>query len=147
MVTPSDEGLAAWEAFLGAHAAVTRMLERELLEERGLSLPFYEVLLRLRHAPDRRMRMQQLADEVYFSRSGLTRLVARMEEEGLVERVPCDTDRRGVEAVLTEEGLARLREAAPVHLRGIQEHFASHLSPSAARTLARALGRVADSLP
>lgn len=144
METPNDEGLASWEAFLAAHAAVTRILERELQDERGLSLPFYEVLLRLRHAPGRRMRMQRLAEEVFFSKSGLTRLVARMEEEGLVTREPCPTDRRGVEAVLTEEGLTRLRNAAPVHLRGIEEHFASRLSPSEARTLTRALGRITE---
>lgn len=139
---PSEEGLAAWEAFLGAHAAVVKVLERELQEERGLPLPFYEVLLRLRRAPGRRMRMQELAEEVFFSRSGLTRLVDRMETEGLVERAACPSDRRGVEAVLTEKGLVTLREAAPVHLRGIEEHFAGHLTADEATLLHRALARI-----
>jgi DNA-binding MarR family transcriptional regulator len=139
---PDEEGLAAWEAFLSAHAAVVKVLERELQEELDLSLAFYEVLLRLRRAPKRRMRMQELAEEVFFSRSGLTRLVDRMEAEGLVERRPCPTDRRGVEAVLTEKGLVALREAAPVHLRGIESHFTRHLTADEAVLLRRALTRI-----
>lgn len=142
MTTLADDRIEAWHLFLQAGSRVLEALEDELRDERGLSLSFYEVLLRLYHAPDGRMRMQQLAGEVLLSKSGLTRLVDRMVEEGLVERASCPTDRRGVEAIITDAGRARLREAAPVHLRGIREHFTGHLTESESRALTRALGKV-----
>ena len=137
-----DRRIGAWHQFLQASTQVLEALETELQAERGLSLSFYEVLLRLHHAPEGRMRMQELAGGVLLSKSGLTRLVDRMQQEGLVERRSCPTDRRGVEAVITERGRARLREAAPVHLRGIREHFTDHLTDEESDVLARALGRV-----
>ena len=139
---PDDSRLAAWRSLLEAHAALTELLERELVGERGLPLSRYEVLLRLVEAPGGRLRMQELASSVLLSKSGLSRLVDRMEVAGLVRRERCPSDRRGAFAVLTDQGRSALRRAAPVHLRGIHEHFARHLDDEEARTLAAALGRV-----
>src|SRR5687767_11095724 len=98
-----------------------RQLEAELLAEHQLPLAWYDVLVQLAHAPGRRLRMAELAERVLLSRSGLTRLVDRLVREGLVVRDSCSSDGRGVNAVLTEHGLTRLRAAAPTHLRGIGE--------------------------
>jgi DNA-binding MarR family transcriptional regulator len=134
--------LTAWRTFLRAHAQVTRKLEAELVAEHGLPLPSYDVLLQLAEAPDRALRMTELADRVLLSRSGLTRLVDRLEREGLVRRQGCPTDARGTLAVLTSTGLDRLREAAPTHLRGIGEHVTSRLSTDEVATLTALLGRL-----
>ncbi|MCZ7524987.1 MAG: MarR family transcriptional regulator [Acidimicrobiia bacterium] len=143
---PDEERLAAWEALLESHALLVEILGRELQGETGLSLHDYDVLLTLYRAPDRRLRMTELAQAVVLSKSGLTRLVDRLEAGGLVRRAACPTDRRSVFASLTPRGRATLRRAAPVHLRGIEEHFGRHLPPGEARTLARSLGRVSAAL-
>jgi DNA-binding MarR family transcriptional regulator len=139
---PDAARLAAWRALLEAHAAVTDLLERELEQERGLPLSKFEVLLKLAEAPGGRMRMLELAQSVLLSKSGLSRLVDRMEEAELVRRERCPSDRRGAYAVLTDQGRAQLRRAAPVHLRGIQEHFARHLADDEVRVLTDALAKV-----
>lgn len=136
--------LAAWRAFLEAHAAVTGALENELSRERGLPLAWYDVLVQLAEAPRGRLRMGDLADAVLLSKSGLTRLCDRMEQAGFVQRQPCEDDGRGLLAVLTPAGRAALRRAAPVHLRGVREHFARHLSSDEASRLAASLGRIAE---
>lgn len=128
--------------FLRAHADVTRMLEEELEMQRGLPLTWYDVLAQLQAAPNGRLRMQELAESVLLSKSGLTRLFDRMERQGLVRREPCYDDRRGTLAVITPAGRGALRRAAPVHLRGIEEHFAAHLTDEEARTLQSALSKV-----
>jgi DNA-binding MarR family transcriptional regulator len=146
-VTAVDPGkLAAWRSFLQAHAVVTEALGRELEAERDLPLSFYEVLLHLHEAPHGRLRMAELAERILLSKSGLTRLVDRMEEAGLVERAECPTDRRGIEAAITPVGRQTLREAAPVHLRGIEEHFASRLSAQEAETIERSLRKIVAGL-
>jgi len=139
----SPEHLAAWRAFLEAHAAVLRPLERELEAECGLPLPWYDVLVQLNEAPDKRLRMQSLARAVLLSKSRITRLVDSMEAAGLIRRQPCPKDKRGMEVLLTVAGYERLRAASPVHLRGIAEHFSQHLTAEEAATLRRALARVA----
>jgi DNA-binding MarR family transcriptional regulator len=139
---PADRHLAAWRGLLEAHAAVVELLARELEAERGLPLAWYDVLLTLERAPEQRLRMQELAQSVLLSKSGLTRLIDRMEANGLVQREPCPSDRRGAFAVLTPQGRRAFRRAAPVHLRGIQEHFARHLDEEEAATLFAALARV-----
>ena len=139
---PDEAHLAAWRSLLEAHAAVTDLLERELEQERGLALSKFEVLLKLADAPGGRMRMLELAESVLLSKSGLSRLIDRMAEAGLVRRERCPSDRRGAFAVLTDEGERVLRGAAPVHLRGIRQHFARHLDGEEVRTLARLLGKV-----
>lgn len=124
---PNADELAAWRSFLRAHAHVTRALERELVAEQRLSLAAYDVLVQLAEAPGRMLRMTDLADAVLLSRSGVTRLVDRLEQTGLVCRQRTSVDGRGVVAVLTEDGLQRLREASVTHLDGIVRHFVARL--------------------
>lgn len=137
-----ENRLAAWRMFLTAHGAVVRALEQELADETGLPLGWYEVLLHLRRAPDRRLRMHELADRILLTPSGLTRVVDRMADAGLVRREQCASDRRVYYATLTERGRKRLRATTPVHLRGIDEHFACHLTDREAEVLQKALGKV-----
>jgi len=134
--------MTAWHTFLVAHARVIERLEAELQRELGLSLSWYDVLVQLHEAPGDRLRMTDLAGAVLLSKSGLTRLVDRMNADGLVERCPDPGDRRGTLVQLTPAGLERLRAAAPIHLRGVQQHFGEHLSAVEARGLAAALSKV-----
>lgn len=119
--------LAAWRAFLRAHAHLTRRLETELQADADLPLASYDVLVQLSEAPGGRLRMTDLADRVLLSRSGLTRLVDRLERGGLVARAKCPNDARGTFTVLTEAGVDKLRQAAPAHLDGVHEHMTRHL--------------------
>ncbi|WP_181781726.1 MarR family winged helix-turn-helix transcriptional regulator [Pseudonocardia pini] len=121
--------MASWRAFLRAHATITRALETELLAEQGLSLAAYDVLVQLAEAPGRRLRMTELAEAVLLSRSGVTRLVDRLERAGFVRRTRVESDGRGVAAGLTPAGLDRLRVASRTHLRGVTEHFVHRLDP------------------
>ena len=141
---PRDPRLETWRTFLVAHAQVRRQLERELQAEQALGLGEYEVLLLLLRADDRRLRMSELADRLGLSRSGVTRLVDRLAEDGLVERASCDTDRRGAWAHLTDAGHRRLRRASPTHLRGVGEHFLDRIPPAELEALRRTLKRVLD---
>jgi DNA-binding MarR family transcriptional regulator len=138
-----DERLSAWRAFLEAHARVSRRLDDELRANHGLSLAEYDALLQLATAPGRRLRMNQLADRVVLSRSGVTRLIDRLVADGLVERSACTTDARGAEAVLTRDGLDRLRDAAPTHLRGVSRYFLESVAPADLEVIGRSLGAVA----
>ena len=141
-VRPSAPQLQAWRVFLRAHDAVTRVLEDELEREQEMSLPSYDVLVQLCEVPQG-LRMSELAGAVLLSRSGLTRLVDRLEREGLVERRSCPSDARGTLAVLTPLGRERLRTAAPTHLRGVVEHFAVLYDEGELATLGELLGRLA----
>jgi DNA-binding MarR family transcriptional regulator len=138
------ERLAVWREFLEVHALVVGELEAELDAARELPLAWYDVLVSLSEAPERRLRMQDLADRVLFSRSGLTRLVDRMAAAGYVERVRCEDDRRGTFALLTAVGAACLRDASGVHLRGVAEHFDRHLSDTDVRGLHHAMRKILD---
>lgn len=142
---PADR-LAAWRAFLEAHARVTEVLARELRDEIQVPLAWYDVLVHLQEADDNRLRMQELAEAVLLSKSGLTRLVDRMESEGLVQRAACPDDRRGTFAELTPQGFELLRSMTPTHLRGVHEHFTSLLADEEVEVLATALRRIADRL-
>jgi DNA-binding MarR family transcriptional regulator len=144
-VTDRDRRLAAWRTFLIAHARVTRLLDDELQAEHHLSLAEYDALLQLAEADGHRLRMNQLADRVLLSRSGVTRLIDRLESDGLVERITCETDARGADAVITARGLARMRAAARTHLRGIEAYFLSHVEREELAAIERSLGRVAAS--
>lgn len=119
--------LSAWQAFLRAHARLTRLMERELVDGQGLPLGEYDVLVQLQAAPEGRLRMSQLAVQVLLSRSGLTRLVERMEAAGMVQREVCPSDARGAFAVITDGGRQRLARASVTHLRSVQRHFAEPL--------------------
>ena len=137
----SDEALAAWEAFLYAHAAVIEKLNAELEAERQMPLTWYDVLIQLQGAGGR-ARMQELARSILFSKSGLTRLVDRMERAGLVRREACADDGRGTFAVITAAGSRALARARSVHHRGIEEHFARHLTAGEMRAIESGLRKV-----
>ena len=139
-------GMGAWRSFLVAHARITRRLDEELQAAHGLSLAEYDALLQISHAPGRRIRMNVLAERVILSRSGITRLVDRLEASGAVERVACATDARGQEAALTPLGLDRLRSAAGTHLDGVRRYFLDRLDDPDLAALEGALERVADPL-
>jgi DNA-binding MarR family transcriptional regulator len=143
---PADWRVAAWRSFLRAHATVTRELERDLDNDCGMPLAWYDVLLTLAQAPERRLRMAQLADQVLLSRSGLTRLIDRLEREQLVRREPSPDDARGTYTVLTADGLHRLRHAVPAHLASVQRHWLAHFSDDELRMLGLLMSRIdADS--
>ena len=137
----------AWRSFLRAHAKVTRCLEAELLAEQRLSLGAYDVLAELAAAPDRCLRMAELAEAVLLSRSGVTRLVDRLERAGLVARERVDGDGRGVVARLTAAGANRLGTASRTHLAGVVRHFVELLSEQDLATLGTLARRVADGQP
>lgn len=122
----TDNELNAWRGLLRAHAALVKRLDAELEQEHGLPLSSYEVLLFLDHAEGKRLRMHDLAESALLSRSGLTRLIDRLEREGLVARVTCKTDARGAFAELTPAGAAKLTAARATHLVGVREHYLEH---------------------
>lgn len=139
-----DPRLAPWRAFVRAHAHVSRRMDEDLRAEHGLSLQEYVALLILAESPDRRLRMGRLADSLTLSKSGATRLIDRLVDDGLVDRVTCSSDLRGAEAALTETGLDRLRTAAPTHLRGIAEYFLSGIEDGELEVVERTMLGVAD---
>ena len=141
---PDALRLAAWRSFLEAHARLTDILEEELEAERDLPLTWYDVLVQLEESAEHRLRMTDLAGAVLLSKSGLTRLIDRMCGAGLVERTPDPMDRRGTFVILTKAGLDRNKDAAPVHLRGIEEHFARFLSDSEATAMRESFGRILE---
>lgn len=141
---PSPEALGVWRDFLRAHATLVRRLEADLMAEHALPLASYDVLVQLVEAPDHRLRMTELAERVLLSRSGLTRLVDRLVREGLVRREACPSDARGMFAVLTDAGYARLRRATPTHLRGVEEYAVGRLDDDELASLAGALRRILD---
>jgi DNA-binding MarR family transcriptional regulator len=145
-VVADEPGIGAWRGFLHAHARITRRLDEELQASHGLSLAEYDALLQIAHAPGRRVRMNVLAERVILSRSGITRLVDRLEAAGSVERSACLTDARGQEAVLTPDGLDRLRTAARTHLDGVRRYFLDRLGSDDLAHLEASLGRIADPL-
>lgn len=137
----SDE-MEVWRGFIRVHARVARRLEADLLAQHGLPLAWYDVLARLVEVDHRRLRMTELAERVMLSPSGLTRLVDRMVDEGLVQRVQAERDARGYYAVLTDAGFAKLREATGTHLRGVQEYVISRFDKTELSTLAAYLDRL-----
>jgi DNA-binding MarR family transcriptional regulator len=143
---PGDWRVAVWRSFLRAHTVVLRELERELDRDEALPLAWYDVLLTLAQAPERKLRMAELADTVMLSRSGLTRLVDRIEKAGYVRREPSPDDARGTFTVLQPAGLRRLRNAVPAHLAGVQRHWLAHFDDDELRTLGALLSRL-DTAP
>ncbi len=135
--------MRAWQALLHAHHQVIRKLDAELRQTHDLPLAAYDVLLRLARAPDRALRMTDLAERVMLSPSGMTRLVDRLAARGLVERRADPHDARVALASLTDEGMHLLRSAARTHLRGIREHFTGALTETQLRNVASGLETVA----
>jgi DNA-binding MarR family transcriptional regulator len=126
---------------LNAHATITQTLERELVADRELPLSWYEVLLNLNEAGGR-LRMAELADRLVINKSSLSRLCDRLESAELLQREMVPEDARGVYAVLTRQGREVLRRAAPTHLRGVYEHFASYLTDTDVAALQRIFAKL-----
>src|SRR5881296_1783254 len=138
---PGGRGLQAWSALLRAHATLLRQLETDLERETGLALADFDVLAQLALA-DGELRMTELAGRALISRSGMTRRVARLVDQGLVRRAGADADARGVVVALTDAGVARLTETAPVHLRGVSKLFVAQLDDQELAVLKNALDKV-----
>ena len=136
----------AWRNYVVGVALLSGRLSRELQETHQLALADYEILVRLSEPDDHRMRMSVLAEEVVASKSRLSHQVARLESEGLVRREVCDSDGRGVFAVLTDAGFARLQAAAPDHLRGVREHFVDLLDDDERRVVGDVFERLVAGL-
>lgn len=134
--------LAAWRGMLKVHSALVKALDSELEARHGLPLSSYEVLIYLRVAPDKRLRMAELADRALLSRSGMTRLVDRLERDGLLRRDTCSSDARGCFAVLTERGEEVLAGARSTHLSGVRRRFLAHLDPGDVAALGTAFNKV-----
>jgi DNA-binding MarR family transcriptional regulator len=132
----NEEELAAWRGMLRAHAELTKELDAELAREHNLPLSSYEVLLYLADAPEGRMRMAELADSVLLSRSGLTRLVDRLQRDGLLKRERCESDARGYFAEITPKGRRLFDAARRTHLDGVRARFLSRFSRDELRAMA-----------
>jgi len=128
MIKLSANEQAAWRSFIKTHAQIIEWIERDLATEKRVPLTSYDVLIALFEAPDKRLRMHELASKVVLSRSGLTRLVDRLEKQGLIVRERSNTDRRGAYAVLTREGKRALVKAWPTYANGIKEYFISGMN-------------------
>jgi DNA-binding MarR family transcriptional regulator len=134
-----DVEMRAWRSLIGAFKGLWDVLDLELRTEHDLSLADYEVLLFLEAAPDQRLRMAELAEQLHLSPSGLTRRLDGMVRAGLVARERCPSDRRIQFAVLTRQGTKRLQAAAPTHVRGVRQHFVDLLERGQLVQLAEAL--------
>ena len=142
--TPTPDQLATWRLFFESAYALIDILDDELQERAGIPMRWYDVLVHLEEAPDGRLRMNELARQIVCSKSGLTRVVDRMEEAGLVTRERPVEDRRVIEVVATPQGLDALHAARPLHRDGLHRHFARHLDDRDVKALARALRKVRD---
>jgi DNA-binding MarR family transcriptional regulator len=142
--TFTDLELDAWRGFLRTYTTLVRELDDQLTERHGLPLSSYDVLVQLDEAPEGRLRMSALADAVLLSRSGLSRLVTRLERQGLIERAECENDARGSFAAITDQGRERLNEARVTHRAGVRERFFDRLGEREQRQLAKAWGRLLD---
>jgi len=142
--TISAEELAIWRTLLRVQIRVSRQLQADLQADHDLALASYEVLLHLSESPDGRLRMNDLADRVLLSRSGLTRLVDRLQREGLVVREVCADDARGLYAAITPAGQDRVAAATPTHHQGIRDHVLSRLDLAELRQLGGILEKILD---
>lgn len=138
---PSPERLHAWRLYFESALALNDVLEAELQRDAGLPMHWYDILVHLEDEPEG-LRMNELADQILYSKSTLTRVVDRMEAAGLVRRVRPENDRRSILVVLTDEGRDVMERARHHHRRGIEEHFARHLSDKDVKALIRALQKV-----
>lgn len=148
-ISPSEQEsislgeLRAWRGLLRAHACLAKKLDAELEQAHRLPMTSYEVLHHLDEASEGRMRMCDLAEQAQLSRSGLTRMVDRLERDGLLERCSCEHDARGSYACLTDGGRERLQEARGTHLSVVREHFFSRFSEQELAVLADMWERIA----
>jgi DNA-binding MarR family transcriptional regulator len=138
----TDPEQKAWRSLINATTGLLATLDNELQAAHGLSLGDYEVLVRLSEAPDQSLRMTELAMGVSLSPSGITRRIDNLVKNGLVERKQCPSDRRGSNAVLTDAGMARLREVAPTHVEGVRRLFVDRLTEQQIAELTAALAQI-----
>jgi DNA-binding MarR family transcriptional regulator len=143
-LSPSEQ--ETWRAFLAATRLLFEELERQLQQEAGIPVTYYEILVSLSEAPDRTIRMRDLADLTRSSPSRLSHAVSRLEEAGWVERVSCATDRRGAFAHLTDKGFAALAAAAPGHATAVRQYVFDRITPEQSEELGRILGVIRDGL-
>ncbi len=141
-----DQEYRAWRAYLSATRLLASQLDRELQRDANIPHTYYEILVRLSEAPERSLRMSDLADASESSRSRLSHAVARLEKLGWVRREACPTDRRGSFAILTDAGFAALAEAAPGHVEGVRKHLFDKLSREQVQQLAEICDAIADGL-
>lgn len=142
----STEQQRVWRAFLGGSTVLMDRLDRDLRGQHGLSMPEYEILVRLSEAPNRSIRMAELADAVSHSRSRVTHTIARLEREGIVLRGQCSDDGRGVSAVLTDHGFSVLEEAAHTHVRGVHDYLIESADPEDLKAMGRVMDKVLEQL-
>ncbi|WP_414638065.1 MarR family winged helix-turn-helix transcriptional regulator [Actinophytocola sp.] len=138
--------MRAWRAYVIGSELLRKQLNRELQDRHGTTLADYEVLVRLSERDGRRMRMAALAAEVASSKSRLSHQITRLESAGLVQRVDCGDDARGVFAELTDKGMDRLRTTAPTHVAGVREHLIDLMTPEEHAVLAEVFERVQEHL-
>lgn len=134
----------AWRNFVVAHARLIDCIDRELTAAGALPLHWYDVLVELDGAPDRRLRLHELADRVVLSRSGLTRLIDKLEAARLLRRAAAADDGRGALAVLTEKGRDALAQAWPIYSAGIARHFSAHLTAQQAEAIRDGCARLIE---
>lgn len=139
----TDDEQRAWRAYLAATSQLGAALERQLQHDAGLPHAYYEILVRLSEAPERSLRMSELASTSLQSRSRLSHAVARLEERGWVRREDCPSDRRGQLAVLTDDGFAALAEAAPGHVEAVRSLLLDALTPQQVTALGEICAAVA----
>ena len=139
--SPTPERLRCWRLFFESAMALLDVLDTELQSAVGIPQRWYDVLIHTEEAPDG-IPMTALADRILYSKSGFTRVIDRMEEAGLVERVRPPNDRRSILVVLTDKGLEKLQSARRHHRDGIQRHFSQHLTDADVKALTRALEKV-----
>jgi DNA-binding MarR family transcriptional regulator len=139
--SPSPDRLRAWRLYFESALALADVLNGELERDAGIPLRWYDALVQLEETPDG-LRMNELAERILYSKSGFTRVVDRLEEAGLVQRVRPENDRRSILVVLTDEGRATMERARRHHRHAIEQHFSRHLSDTDIKTLTRALEKL-----
>jgi MarR family transcriptional regulator, 2-MHQ and catechol-resistance regulon repressor len=139
----ASSAVVALARLIGAHADLTRELSAQLVEQHGLTMSEYEVLVLLSRAPERAMRRIDLSREVRLSPSGVTRMLDRLEATGMVEKRACERDGRVSYAVLTDAGMAKLADSAPDHITAVERLLGKRLSPDELASLSELLGRLA----
>ncbi|GGD50588.1 MarR family winged helix-turn-helix transcriptional regulator [Paenibacillus nasutitermitis] len=137
-----EEQLSVWRAFMNSHASVIERIEKDLSEQRKIPLTTYDVLVALYQSPSKKLRMTDLANQVVLTRSGLTRVVERLEREGFVKRERTEEDRRGAFAVLTREGKKAFLATWPTYANGISNYFLSVLDEEERSIIKRGLSKV-----
>ena len=133
----NEQELSVWRYFLKAHAKVIEQIERDLSAHKRVPLMTYDVLIVLFEAPEKKLQLKKLTEKLVLTKSGLTRLLDRLEKKGFIRREPSQTDRRSIFAVLTERGEKELRRAWPIYARGIKQYFSTFMSDEELKIMQR----------